>query len=142
MGLFGLERELIIFDFIGYFVPPSENVAETKFLIAMIEEAIGHLFWRGSFVRREASVYNAFLDISLRLELGEKGHRGLEGTFGLNQTFWKNPNYGALNFMLQYSYLFRNPWYVASGAPRSTHNNMVFLNLRYTLPGAPPSAKK
>jgi hypothetical protein len=65
-----------------------------------------------------------------------------EATFGLNQTFWKNPNYGALNFMLQYSYLFRNPWYVASGAPRSAHNNMVFLNLRYTLPGSAPSAKK
>ena len=61
-----------------------------------------------------------------------------EGTIGLNQTFWKNPNYGALSFIAQYSYLFRNPWYVAAGAPRDAHNNLVFLDLRYTLPGQAP----
>src|ERR1022692_1589885 len=61
-----------------------------------------------------------------------------EGTFGFNQTFWKNPNYGALSFIFQYSYLFRNPWYVAVGSPRDTHNNLVFLDLRYTLPGQAP----
>ncbi len=61
-----------------------------------------------------------------------------EGTFGFNQTFWKNPNYGALSFIFQYSYLFRNPWYVAAGSPRDTHNNLVFLDLRYTLPGQAP----
>jgi hypothetical protein len=61
-----------------------------------------------------------------------------EGTFGFNQTFWKNPNYGALSFIFQYSYLFRNPWYVAAGAPRDAHNNLVFLDLRYTLPGQAP----
>jgi hypothetical protein len=61
-----------------------------------------------------------------------------EGTFGFNQTFWKNPNYGALSFIFQYSYLFRNPWYIAAGAPRETHNNLVFVDLRYTLPGQAP----
>ncbi|MGA2740172.1 MAG: hypothetical protein ABSG65_22365 [Bryobacteraceae bacterium] len=61
-----------------------------------------------------------------------------EGTFGFNQTFWKNPNYGALSFIFQYSYLFRNPWYVAAGAPRDAHNSLLFLDLRYTLPGQAP----
>jgi hypothetical protein len=61
-----------------------------------------------------------------------------EGTFGINQTFWKNPNYGALSFIGQYSYLFRDPWYVAAGSPRNAHNSMVFLDLRYTLPGQAP----
>ncbi len=28
-----------------------------------------------------------------------------EGTLGLVQTFWKNPNYGALSLITQYSYL-------------------------------------
>jgi hypothetical protein len=65
-----------------------------------------------------------------------------EGTVGFNTTFWKNPNYGALNFIFQYSYLFRNPWYVASGAPRNAHNNMAWVDLRYTLPGQAPAAKK
>jgi len=61
-----------------------------------------------------------------------------EATFGFNQTFWKNPTYGALSFIFQYSYLFRDPWYVAAGAPRNTHNNLLFLDLRYTLPGQAP----
>ncbi len=61
-----------------------------------------------------------------------------EGTFGINQTFWKNPNYGGLSFIFQYSYLFRDPWYVAAGAPRNAHNSMVWVDLRYTLPGQAP----
>ncbi len=65
-----------------------------------------------------------------------------EATFGLTQTFWKSPEYGALSLMLQYSYLLRNPWAVASDAPKNANNNMVWLNLRYTLPGAPPSTPK
>jgi hypothetical protein len=60
-----------------------------------------------------------------------------EATFGWIQTMWKNPTYGALQFISQYSYLTRSPWYIASG-PDNAHLNMVFLDLRYTLPGAPP----
>jgi hypothetical protein len=62
-----------------------------------------------------------------------------EATFGLNQTIWKHPKYGALNFIGQYSYLTRDPWYVASGAPRDASINMLFLDLRYTLPGSAPT---
>ncbi len=61
-----------------------------------------------------------------------------EATFGVNQTFWKNPAYGALSFIFQYSYLTRDPWAVAAGAPASAHNNMVWVDLRYTLPGQAP----
>jgi hypothetical protein len=61
-----------------------------------------------------------------------------EITGGLQQTLWKDPRYGALSFFAQYSYLFRDPWYLSSTTPSSAHSNMVFLNLRYTLPGAPP----
>ncbi len=63
-----------------------------------------------------------------------------ELTFGFNQTLWKDPRYGALNFMGQYSYLTRNPWYVPNnGSPENAHLNMVFLDLRYTLPGSAPT---
>ena len=65
-----------------------------------------------------------------------------EATFGFNQTLWKNPKYGALNFMGQYSYLTRNPWYVASGAPANASIDMLFFNLRYTLPGSAPTLGK
>ena len=41
--------------------------------------------------------------------------------------------------MFQYSYLQRNPWLVAAGAPTNAHVDMGFFNLRYTLPGAAPT---
>ena len=63
-----------------------------------------------------------------------------EGTVGFNQTFWRDTKYGALNLMGQYSYLTRNPWSVAPGNPVNAKLNIVFLNLRYTLPGAAPAA--
>jgi hypothetical protein len=64
-----------------------------------------------------------------------------EATFGFNQTLWKDAKYGALNLMGQYSYLTRNPWFVASGQPEDAHLNMLFFNLRYTLPGSAPAMK-
>lgn|ERR1035438_8444476 len=64
-----------------------------------------------------------------------------EGTFGLVQTVWKDAKYGTLSFMAQYAYYNRDPWYVAVNAPKDAHNSTVFLNLRYTLPGAAPPVK-
>jgi len=65
-----------------------------------------------------------------------------EATLGFNQTLWKNAKYGALNFMGQYSYLTRSPWYVASGQPANANINMLFFNLRYSLPGSAPTLGK
>ena len=65
-----------------------------------------------------------------------------EGTLGFNQTMWKDARYGALNLMGQYSYLTRDPWAVAAGAPQQALTNMVFLNLRYTLPGGAPNLER
>lgn len=60
-----------------------------------------------------------------------------EETLGFNQTLWRSPAYGALNFMGQYSHVLRDPW--ATLTPPNAHVDMVFLNLRYTLPGAAPT---
>jgi hypothetical protein len=57
-----------------------------------------------------------------------------EDTFGWIQTFWRNPNYGALSLITQASYLTRSPWFVAAGAPRTAHAGMAYIDLRYTLP--------
>jgi uncharacterized coiled-coil protein SlyX len=65
-----------------------------------------------------------------------------EGTFGFNQTIWKDAKYGAINFMGQYQYLTRNPWYVAANAPKNAHDNTIYFNLRYTLPGSAPTMGK
>ena len=63
-----------------------------------------------------------------------------EPTFGIIQTFWRNPSYGDLKLITQYSYVSRAPWYVQ--APQVTsptalptaHNSMVYIDLRYDLP--------
>jgi hypothetical protein len=64
-----------------------------------------------------------------------------EETVGFNQTVWRDAKYGALNFMGQYSYLSRNPWSFTTGG-EDAHLNMIFLNLRYTLPGSAPTLGK
>jgi hypothetical protein len=65
-----------------------------------------------------------------------------EITFGTNTTLMRDPKWGALNLMFQYSYLQRNPWLVAAGAPSNAHVDMGFFNLRYTLPGSAPTLGK
>jgi hypothetical protein len=57
-----------------------------------------------------------------------------EITIGLTPTIWKSPQYGALQLITQYSYVWRNPWYLAVGNPRNAKTNMVFVDLRYVLP--------
>jgi len=62
-----------------------------------------------------------------------------EFTFGFNQTLWASPRYGAINAIGQYEYLERAPWYVAAHSPRDTHDNTVYFDIRYTLPGGIPT---
>jgi len=61
-----------------------------------------------------------------------------EISFGFNQTIWKDAKFGAINVMGQYEWMFRDPWYVATGAPKGTHDNTIYFNLRYSLPGSMP----
>jgi hypothetical protein len=57
-----------------------------------------------------------------------------EATFDWTQTFWRNPQYGAVLLVTQFSYLTRAPWFVALGAPKNAHLGMSFVSLRYVLP--------
>jgi hypothetical protein len=63
-----------------------------------------------------------------------------EGTVGFTQTVWRDAKYGAVQMMFQYAYFFRNPWSVTPGTPKSAHESAGWFNLRYVLPGGPPSA--
>jgi hypothetical protein len=92
----------------------------------------------GTAVSLDPGNKNAFIGYGYPKSANSQNRHIQEGTFGLNQTFWKNPNYGALSFIFQYSYLTRNPWYVATGTPSSAHSNMVWVDLRYSLPGQAP----
>ncbi len=57
-----------------------------------------------------------------------------EATVGLIRTFWKNPNYGALQLITQYSYLTRNPWALPTGTTENPRTHMAYADLRYVLP--------
>jgi hypothetical protein len=57
-----------------------------------------------------------------------------EPSVGWIQTFWKNPQYGCLQFISQTSYLTRSPWVIATGAPKNARLTMVWADLRYVLP--------
>jgi hypothetical protein len=61
-----------------------------------------------------------------------------EITGGFNETVWANPRYGAINLIGQYEYLTRNPWYIGTG-PDATHDNTIYFDVRYTLPGSMPN---
>jgi hypothetical protein len=49
-------------------------------------------------------------------------------------TFWKEPQYGALQLITQGSYLTRAPWFVAPGAPKNARSTMIWADIRYVLP--------
>jgi len=57
-----------------------------------------------------------------------------EATVGIIPTIWSSPNYGKLQFISQFSYVVRNPWYVAPGSPKNAHAFITYLNLRYIIP--------
>jgi hypothetical protein len=57
-----------------------------------------------------------------------------EPTFGIHYYMWRNPNYGDIRLMTQYSYVSRAPWLVSAGSPGTAHMSMVYVNLRYDLP--------
>lgn len=57
-----------------------------------------------------------------------------QGTIDWTQTFWRNPQYGAVLLVTQYSYLTRSTWFVSAGAPKNAHLSMGYLSVRYVLP--------
>jgi hypothetical protein len=57
-----------------------------------------------------------------------------EGSIDWTQTFWRNPQYGAVLLVTQFSYVTRAPWFVAAGAPKNAHLGMGYVSLRYVLP--------
>jgi hypothetical protein len=58
-----------------------------------------------------------------------------EWTADLKHTFWTDPRLGAILTILQYSYVQREPWFVALGAPTQANTHMFFTEFRYVFPG-------
>jgi len=57
-----------------------------------------------------------------------------EGTVGVAHTFFRDPAIGGLQLMGQFSHVGRTPFSVPAGTPSSATVNMVYVNVRYTLP--------
>jgi hypothetical protein len=57
-----------------------------------------------------------------------------EPTFGIINTMWRNPNYGDLKVITQFSYVSRTPWNVPANTEKTAHTGMVYIDLRYDLP--------
>jgi hypothetical protein len=57
-----------------------------------------------------------------------------EGTVDWTQTFWRNPQYGAVLLVTQASYVTRSPWFQAAPNPKNAHLTMGYVSLRYVLP--------
>jgi hypothetical protein len=109
---------------------------------ATIKNTLLYAYYGGIYIGR-----NTALDANGTTKIGY-GYAGSpnsqnrvinELTFGFNQTMWKNARYGAINVMGQYEYLQRDPWAVATGAPKATHDSTIYVNVRYTLPGSMPN---
>jgi hypothetical protein len=61
-------------------------------------------------------------------------HTIQEATVGLTQTFFRDPQIGGMQLMVQASYLKRRPFSVPVNTPDSAHVNMLYVNVRYILP--------
>jgi hypothetical protein len=57
-----------------------------------------------------------------------------ETTLGFNHAFFREPRYGAMQLIVQYSYVTRTPWSVPEGTPSSAHTHMLYVSARYVLP--------
>ena len=57
-----------------------------------------------------------------------------ETTVGVNHAFFREPRYGSMQLIVQYSYVKRTPWSVPDGTSASAHAHMFYVTARYVLP--------
>jgi hypothetical protein len=62
-----------------------------------------------------------------------------EFTIGWVHTLWRDSKFGALQEMVQYAYFTRSPFSVAANTPKNAHQDAIWFDLRYVLPGSAPS---
>jgi hypothetical protein len=115
----------------------------TGFEMQPFKNTLWGAYYGGAYFQR-----NAFPDLTAAgvtkptIGFGGNGEAGntvmnksiQEATFDWTQTFWRNPQYGAVLLVTQTSYVTRAPWFVAAGAPKNAHLMMGYVSLRYVLP--------
>ncbi len=116
------------------------------FETAVNKNTLIYAYYGGIYIGRDVALDSngaSLIGYGYRGAANSQNRSVQEITFGFNQTLWKDARYGALNFMGQYEYLMRAPWYWAAGIAggKQTHDNTIYLNFRYTLPGGVPGMK-
>ncbi len=101
------------------------------------KNALFYAYYGGIYIGRDIQIDATGKPVGYGYAGASQNRAIQEATCGWIQTLWKDPRYGSLSFISQYSYLSRDPWYAAAGTPANASVNMLFLDLRYTLPGAP-----
>ncbi len=105
---------------------------------ARMKKLLLFAYYGGIYVGRDVAIDAGGKPVGYGFTGSSQNRAIQEVTFGFNQTLWADPRYGALNLIGQYEYLTRSPWYVATGSPDKAHDNTIFFNVRYTLPGSMP----
>jgi hypothetical protein len=108
-------------------------------LEATVGKTLLYAYYGGIWVDRSVQIDTTGKPVGYGYTGSSQNRAINEITFGFNQTIWRDPRYGAINFMGQYEWLERALWYNSPTAPKQTHDNTIYLDVRYTLPGAMPN---
>jgi hypothetical protein len=119
---------------------PLHSAGTVDGLEATIGKTLLYAYYGGDYIGRDVVIDANGTSLVGYGYHGSSQNRVInEVTFGFNQTIWRDPRYGAINFMGQYEWLERSLWYNSPTAPKGTHDNTIYLDVRYTLPGAIPN---
>jgi hypothetical protein len=125
-------------------VSPIHSGGMVQGIEATVGKVLLYAYYSGIYIGRNVAIDangSSLVGYGYRGSANSQNRAIQELTFGFNQTIFKDGKLGAVNLMGQYAYVTRDPWYVATNAPKATHDNTIFFNIRYTLPGGAPSAK-
>lgn len=138
--LFGQAPDLIIRA--DGSISPMHAGGGTEGFEANVKDTILYGYWGGTYVGRDVALdtNGSLIGYGYHGSSNAQNRMTQEITFGFNQTIWKNPAYGAINFMGQYMYEIRAPWYYSlnEAGGKNAEASTVFFNVRYTLPGSMP----
>jgi len=125
-------------------VSPIHSGGTVQGIEATVGKVLLYAYYSGVYIGRNVAIDangTSLVGYGYRGSANSQNRSIQEFTLGFNQTIFKDGKLGAVNLMGQYAYITRDPWYVATNAPKATHDNTIFFNVRYTLPGGAPSVK-
>jgi hypothetical protein len=98
-------------------------------------------YYGGTYVGRDVVIDTNGTQVGYGVKPGSQNRMMQEVTFGMNQTVWRSPRYGAINFIYQYAFEQRSLWYWTTGIAggKGAKDDSIYFDVRYTLPGAAPN---